>query len=153
GIRYRMLETVREFAASRRDDAGETGHVTGRFLAWARDFGAAHHDSPLTSDDLPPLEMARAEQDNLIHALRIALDRTDAGTVAAVSAALGGLWTAESNFARMNALAGDTVRILPPYRPEPGLVEATRTSLVLGAMTGFLLRGPSPARFLAGLRR
>jgi predicted ATPase/DNA-binding SARP family transcriptional activator len=152
GTRYRMLETVREFAAARREDAGETEHVTGRFLAWARDFGVAHHDSVFT-DDLPAFELVRAEQDNLVQALRRGLDRRDAGTVAAVSAALGGLWLAEGSFARVIALAGDTTRILPPFRPEPALVEATRTSLVLGAASGFLLRGPGPARFLAGLRR
>jgi hypothetical protein len=153
GTRYRMLETVREFSAARREDAGETERVTGRFLAWARDFGAAHHDAVLTRDDLPAFELIRAEQDNLVQALRHGLDRRDAGTVAAVSAALGGLWVAESNFARLNALSEDTARILPPFRPEPALVEATRASLVLGAASGFLLRGPSPARFLVGLRR
>jgi len=148
-----MLETVREFAAEHREDAGETDRVTGRFLAWARDFGVAHHDSVLTGDDLPAFELVRAEQDNLVQALRHGLDRRDAGTVAAVSAVLGGLWAVESSFARLSALAGDTARILPSFRPEPALVEATRTSLVLGAVTGFLLGGPSPARFLVGLRR
>jgi predicted ATPase/DNA-binding SARP family transcriptional activator len=153
GTRYRMLETVREFAAAYREEAGETERVTGRFLAWARDFGVAHHDSVLTRDDLPAFDLVRAEQDNLAQALRHGLDRRDAGTVAAVSAVLGGLWVAEGSFARMIALAGETAHILPPFRPETSLVEATRTSLVLGAVSGFLLRGPSPARFLVGLRR
>jgi predicted ATPase/DNA-binding SARP family transcriptional activator len=153
GTRYRMLETVREFAAARREDAAETDRVTGRFLAWARDFGVAHHDSVLTGDDLAALELIRAEQDNLVQALGHGLGRKDGATVAAVSAVLGGLWTVESSFARLTALAGDTARILPAFRPEPALVETTRTSLVLGAASGFLLRGPSPARFLVGLRR
>jgi predicted ATPase/DNA-binding SARP family transcriptional activator len=153
GARYRMLETVREFASAHREDAGETDRVTGRFLAWARDFGVAHHDSVLTGDGLPAFELIRAEQDNLVQALRHGLDRRDAGTVAAVSAVLGGLWMAESSFGRLIALAGDTARILPPFRPEPALVETTRTSLVVGAVTGFLLGGPSPTRFLVGLRR
>jgi predicted ATPase len=153
GSRYRMLETVREFAAAHRDDAGETERVTGRFLAWARDFGVAHHDSVLTGDNLPAFELVRAEQDNLVQALRHGLDSKDAATVAAVSATLGELWIAEANFARLNALAGDMARILPGFRPEPALVEPARTSLVLGAMSGFLLQGPNPARFLAGLRR
>ncbi|HEV2377725.1 MAG TPA: BTAD domain-containing putative transcriptional regulator [Streptosporangiaceae bacterium] len=153
GTRYRMLETVREFAAARLADAAETEPVTGRFLAWARDFGVAHHDSVFTSDDLPAFELIRAEQDNLVHALRHGLDRKDAATVAAVSAVLGGLWMAESSFARLIALAGDTAGILPPFRPEPALVEATRATLVLGAVSGFLLRGPGLARFLVGLRR
>ena len=153
GTRYLMLEAVREFAAARRDDAGETERVTGRFLAWARDFGVAHHDLVLIGDDLPAFELVRVEQDNLVQALGHGLGRKDGATVAAVSAVLGGLWVAEGSFARLTALAGDTARILPPFRPEPALVEATRSSLVLGAVSGFLLRGPSPARFLVGLRR
>jgi predicted ATPase/DNA-binding SARP family transcriptional activator len=153
GARYRMLETVREFAAAHLEEAGEAERVTGRFLAWARDFGVLHHDSVLIGDDLPTFELLRAEQDNLGQALRYGLSRRDAGTVAAVSAVLGGLWTVEGSFARLIALAGDMVRILPGFRPDAGLVEATRTSLVLGAMSGFLLGGPSPLRFLVGLRR
>ena len=153
GARYRMLETVREFAAAHRAEAGEAERVTGRFLAWARDFGVDHHDALLIGDDLPTFELLRAEQDNLGQALRYGLSRRDAGTVAAVSAVLGGLWTVEGSFARLIALAGDMVQILPRYRPDAGLVEATRTSLVLGAMSGFLLSGPSPLRFLVGLRR
>ena len=153
GTRYRMLETVREFAAAHREESGETERVNGRFLAWARDFGAAHHDTVLTGDDLPAFELIRAEQDNLVQALRHGLDLKDAGTVAAVSAVLGALWMVESSFARLTALAEDTARLLPAFRPEPALAEATRTSLVLGAVSGFLLRGPSPARFLVGLRR
>jgi predicted ATPase len=85
GTRYRMLETVREFAAARREDAGETEQVTGRFLAWARDFGVAHHDSVLTGDDVPALELISAEQDNLVQALRHGLDRRDAGTTCSLS--------------------------------------------------------------------
>jgi predicted ATPase len=153
GTRYRMLETVREFAAAHREEAGETERVTGRFLAWARDFGVAHHDTVFSGDDIPAFELVRAEQDNLVQALRHGLDREDAATVAAVSAALCGLWMVESSFARVTGLAGDMARILPRFRPEPALVEATRSSLVLGAVSGFLLQGPSPARFLAGLRR
>jgi predicted ATPase/DNA-binding SARP family transcriptional activator len=153
GTRYRMLETVREFAVAHREDAGETERVTVRFLAWARDFGTALHDSALTSDDIPALELVRAEQDNLAQALRHGLDHKDGGTVAAVAAVLGGLWMVESSFARLTALAGDTARILPLFRPEPALVEVTRASLALGAVCGFVLQGPNPARFLAGLRR
>ena len=153
GTRYRMLETVREFAAAHRENAGETDRVTRRFLAWARDFGVAHHDSVLTGDDLPAFELVRAEQDNLVLALRQGLGHEDAGTAAAVSAVLGGLWMAESNFAGLAALAKDTARLLPRFRPEPALVEAARTSLVLGAVSGFLLGRPNPARFLVGLRR
>jgi DNA-binding SARP family transcriptional activator len=69
GTRFRMLETVREFSTAHRQAAEETDLMVGGFLAWARDFGVAHHESLLGADPLSPLERVRAEQDNLVQAL------------------------------------------------------------------------------------
>ena len=146
GTRFRMLETVREFSSARRTDSSR---VIDRFLGWARDFGA---QLPQT-DGLPDVARIRAEQDNLLQALRYGLDRADDATVAATAALLGSLWVTESNFTRLAGLATDTAWILSHIRPEPALVEATRTAAVLGAMTGFLMPGLSPLRALVTLRR
>jgi predicted ATPase len=89
GARFRMLETVREFSTAQREAAGETDRVVGGFLAWARDFGVAHHDAAFGADPFAPLERIRAEQDTLAPALRYALARADGGTVAATGAVLG----------------------------------------------------------------
>jgi predicted ATPase/DNA-binding SARP family transcriptional activator len=153
GTRLRMLETVREFSTARRDEAGETDRVTGLFLLWARDFGAAHHDSVFGTDLVSAVARIRAEQDNLVLALRLGLDRSDGASVAAVSAALNGLWIIESNFPRMTALAKQTTSVLSHFRPGPALLEATRTALVLCVVSCFLLQGPRPARFLVALHR
>jgi hypothetical protein len=149
GTRFRMLETVREFATARRTEAGENDRVIDRLLDWARDFGAQLPET----DGLPAIGTIRAEQDNLLQALRHGHDRQDGTTVAATAALLGGLWVTESNFTRLATLAADTAWILSHLRPEPALVEATRTASVLGAMTGFLMPGLSPLRALVTLRR
>jgi predicted ATPase len=153
GARLRMLETVREFSTARRKEAGEDDSVADRFLAWARDFGVAHHESVFAAQLAPSLERIRIEQDNLMQALRHGLDRADGATVAATSAALGGLWTVESNFARLATLAGETARVLSHYRPEPALIEATRAASVLAVVSALLIRGPRPERPLVTLRR
>ena len=49
GARFRMLETVREFATAHREAAGETGRVVGRFLARARQ-AATHADRSAYAD-------------------------------------------------------------------------------------------------------
>src|SRR5687767_14209001 len=103
-----MLETVREFNTAERREAGETGRVTDRFLVWARDFGAAHHESLFGTDLAVSVERIRAEQDNLVQALRHGLDRRDGPTVAATFAVLAGLWVVESNFTRLATLADQT---------------------------------------------
>jgi predicted ATPase/DNA-binding SARP family transcriptional activator/tetratricopeptide (TPR) repeat protein len=150
GTRCRMLETVREFSAARRAEAGETAGVIDRFLGWARDFGTPWQDLP---SGFLGVEAIRAEQDNLVQALRHGLDRADGATVAVTAAMLGGLWVTESNFTRLAALVGDTAWLLSHLRPEPAYVEATRAAAVLGAMIGFIMPDLSPLRGLVTLRR
>jgi predicted ATPase/DNA-binding SARP family transcriptional activator/predicted negative regulator of RcsB-dependent stress response len=153
GTRFRMLETVREFSTARREEAGETGSVTDRFLAWARDFGVAHHASVFGADAVSSVERIRAEQDNLLQALRQGIDLRDGATVATASAALGGLWTVESSFARLATLAEEPAWVLSHYRPGPDLVEATRTASVLATVNAFIVRRPGVVRSLITLRR
>jgi predicted ATPase/DNA-binding SARP family transcriptional activator len=153
GTRFRMLETVREFSMVRRDAAGETDQMVGRFLSWARDFGVEHHESPFGADPYSSVERIRAEQDNLVQALRHALAHADGGTVAATSAVLGGLWTVESSYPRLVTLAEETARVLSHFRPTPDLVEVTRTTLTLCTALPFLIQGPRAMRSLVALRR
>jgi tetratricopeptide (TPR) repeat protein len=144
---------VREFSTAQREAAGETDRAVGGFLAWARDFGVAHHDAVFGADPFAPLERIRAEQDNLAQALRYGLARADAGTVAATSAVLAGLWIIDSNYSRLMTLASETARLLSHFRPGPDLLEATRTSLALSTIQTFLFEGPRAVRSLAALRR
>jgi predicted ATPase len=156
GARFRMLETVREFSTAHREAAGETDRVVDMFLAWARDFGIAHHDAPFGADPYAPLARIRAEQDNLVQAIRYGLAKADGGAVAAASAVLGSLWTIDSNYARLVALASETDRLLSHFRPGPELVEVTRTALVMWTTYTLLLQGPARrARWspCAGCRR
>ncbi|GGN78174.1 hypothetical protein GCM10011579_061140 [Streptomyces albiflavescens] len=155
GVRFRMLETVREFSAARRETEGETDRVTGRLLAWARDFGRAHHEAVLDVESVAALDRIRAEQDNLVHALRLAQARADGATVAAVSAVLSGIWNLESNYTRVVTLIEENGPLLARLRPGPEDLEVTRTAAVLFTANLFLLHGPrTPAlRSLATLRR
>jgi predicted ATPase/DNA-binding SARP family transcriptional activator/tetratricopeptide (TPR) repeat protein len=153
GLRFRMLETVREFSTAQREAAEETERAVGGFLAWARDFGMAHHDAAFGPDPFAPLGRIRAEQDNLTQALRYGLARGDGGTVAATTAVLTGLWTIDSNHQRVMTVASETARLLSHFRPGPDLVEVTRTALTLCTSYTFLFEGPRAVRSLVALRR
>ncbi|MFD8363987.1 ATP-binding protein [Streptomyces hygroscopicus] len=153
GVRFRMLETVREFSAARRAEADGDEEATGRFLAWARDFGVAYHDVLLGPEPLLHWERIEAEQDNLVAALRHALARADGPTTAAVTAVLAALWSTDSNYPRLAALAADTASPLSHYHPEPRYVEVARTAAVLCLVSLFMDSGPCVARHLATLRR
>ena len=125
GTRFRMLETVREFSAAHREAENETERAVRGFLAWAREFGAAHHEALFGAEPSGPMARVRAEQDNLLQALRAGLDRDDAASVAAVTATLAGMWTLESAYSRMIVLAHDTAGTLSRFRPGPDDVETT----------------------------
>ncbi|MQA09339.1 MAG: AfsR/SARP family transcriptional regulator [Pseudonocardiaceae bacterium] len=149
GTRFRMLETVREFGADKRERAQETGATLEHFLAWARDFGAACHEGVF---DPPTMRRAREEQDNLVQALRLGLDRSDGATVAATFAVLGWLWFAEAKYSRVAQISAKAARVLSHFRPEPDLVEVTRSAAAACAASA-VLQGPMELRSLAVLRR
>ncbi|WP_105971903.1 ATP-binding protein [Streptomyces geranii] len=155
GVRFRMLETVREFSAARRTEAGEDEVALDRFLGWAREFGVTYHDWFFGSGPMTAWELVRAEQDNLVLALRHALARTDGPTVAALTAVLTALWSTGSNFTRLAALTAETGPLLSHYRPEPGseYVEVARSAAVLSTAILFMGYGPHAVRQLVTLRR
>lgn len=153
GVRFRMLETVREFSAARCAEAGEDEEATARFLAWARDFGVTHHDWFFTSEPRAAWERIRPEQDNLVLALRHALARTDGPALAALTAVLAALWSTDSAFPRLAALAADTGPPLSRYRPEPAYVEVARSAAVMCTAGLFMAHGPAAIRQLVTLRR
>ncbi|MGC0418222.1 ATP-binding protein [Embleya sp. AB8] len=155
GVRFRMLESVREFAAARRAEAGEDDEAVRRFLAWARDFGLAHHD--VLAGSAPPAarERIRAEQDNLGSALRYALVHADGPAGTAITAVLAALWAGDANYSRLAALAAHTAPALARCRPGPDQVEVTRVAVVLCAAGLFMGFGSHPdlVRLLVALRR
>jgi predicted ATPase/DNA-binding SARP family transcriptional activator len=151
GTRFRMVETVREFSLARRAEAGET---VDRFLAWARDCWRRLPESEQDIDLVRAVNTIRAEQDNLVQALRCALERADNATVAAASALLGTLWITDSNLMRLAGLARDVPEALSRVRPagDRDLAEAVRTAAVWCAVIAYLMREPRPLRALATLR-
>ncbi|WP_327430259.1 ATP-binding protein [Streptomyces sp. NBC_01236] len=153
GVRFHMLETLREFSAARRAEAGEEEAVHGRFLLWAREFGRAHHDVLFSGGPQRPWILIGAEQDNLVLALRYALARADGPTTAALTAALGSLWATGSNYARLAALADETAGPLSHFRPGPEDVEAVRSAATVCTASLFMGRGPHATRHLVTLRR
>ena len=81
--RYRMLETIRQYAAARLADAGETGQARRRHAEAFLDLAERESDFAVLS----------GEQDNFRAALSWALSQ-DTGTGPRLARALGGFWQA-----------------------------------------------------------
>ncbi|MET0132229.1 MAG: BTAD domain-containing putative transcriptional regulator [Kibdelosporangium sp.] len=147
GVRLHMLETVREFSAVHRHDD------LGLFLAWARDFGRRHFDQVFGHEPMASIHLILQEQDNLVQAVRYAVERNDAATVATAAAALCGVWLLQSNHARISALATEISWLLSHFPPTPEYVEATRMAAGICGLNTFMIRGPRAVRSLVILRR
>nr|CEL23301.1 Signal transduction response regulator / Disease resistance domain-containing protein [Kibdelosporangium sp. MJ126-NF4]CTQ94463.1 Signal transduction response regulator / Disease resistance domain-containing protein [Kibdelosporangium sp. MJ126-NF4] len=87
--RYRMLETVKAFAAARLADPEPT---TARFTAWV--LGMVEEAEPMLRgpDQVRWLKLLDAERDNVVAAVRLAVDRDDADTSFRIVAAWTWYW-------------------------------------------------------------
>jgi predicted ATPase/DNA-binding XRE family transcriptional regulator len=94
GMRYRMLEPIRQYAAERLREGGEEGEVRRGHALWYTRFAEKadeHLAGPEQGDWLDRLE---AEHDNLRSALRWSLDGNDPETGLRLAAALWRMWNA-----------------------------------------------------------
>ncbi len=115
-VRYRMLETVREFGEEQLTLAGEAEPVMSRMVGWARDFVVAALRAYLGGDQVRTVLSVAAEAENLVTVLRYAVERRDADTVHMVFPTLAMLWVIRG--AHMELVAwGERVLRLPPRTP------------------------------------
>jgi hypothetical protein len=130
GVRYRMLETLREYGTERLSTGGE--------LAAARAAHAAHfltlaeraEPHLRRPEQVEWIKLLAAEQGNLIAALRFALDTGDADTAMRLGAALSWFWTIRGEHAA-------AARWLPEIADMPGEAPtaARAACLVVGAVS------------------
>nr|WP_246257012.1 BTAD domain-containing putative transcriptional regulator [Amycolatopsis anabasis] len=90
--RYRMLETIRAFADERLAEAGEEAAVTGRFGAYFLDLAEENEPLLRTGEQLRAMAVFDAEHDNMLSALRRAIDTEDADTAYRLTGALFWYW-------------------------------------------------------------
>ena len=100
-VRFRMLETIRQYALERLEEAGETAAVLARHRDWCL---------RLVTDTPPPgmydPEQARRlarEQDNLRAALRWSIEADEAEAGLRLGVALSQLWYVRGNYAEGHA--------------------------------------------------
>jgi predicted ATPase len=67
--RYRLLDTIRQFASERLVDAAEVDAIEARLLAWAQRLAAAHDPETLEGAQNRSLEQLELEHDNVRAAL------------------------------------------------------------------------------------
>jgi predicted ATPase/DNA-binding SARP family transcriptional activator len=151
GVRYRMLETVREFGRIRLEAAGESAEAR----AAVRDWAVGHADrygailySPEQADGMDRL---RVEETNLADVLREALAGTDQEAVVPLFSALGAYWTITGDHARSIALAPAVAAALDGWTPPPGLLDRTRLALSIALVSSMFIGSAAEVEILERL--
>lgn len=133
GLRYRMLETVREFGQAELAAAGQQDAAREALFAWAAEFAATHGP---TVPDLAVYRRVTVEQDNLVLVLRQAIAEHRPELVASVFALLSYYWTMRSAHSEVIAFTADVLDALRGYRPADDQVDATAVCYLLLTATG-----------------
>ena len=152
-VRYRLLETVREFGAARLAARGTTEAVRAAMTAWGRELSAARNLFALRGPaQLVAFTEVRREADTLVTLLRWAVRADDVPTVTHVFAALGGYWTLRGLHRELVGTAPDVVAALRSCVPGPTDRTAAIVGLVLCGATSAFTDLRTTARSISGLR-
>jgi predicted ATPase/DNA-binding SARP family transcriptional activator len=131
GVRYRMLETVREFGWLRLAEAGEGEQARAARLAWAVRHAQAAADQLFGPGQLAAIDTLTAEEANLTDVLRHALAAGDAAATVRLASGLVSLWSIRGEHGRVVALAGAVNAAVVGWRPPPELADVTRMAVVV----------------------
>jgi predicted ATPase/DNA-binding SARP family transcriptional activator len=153
-VRFRMLETIREYALVRlADEPDGVDDAWDAVTVWARGFADSHLGHAFERASHADV---RAEHDNLIAALRRAIDRGDHPTAVEVFALLGLSWMVRGALTEMTSFVGTALDAAGQVREGDVTADALAVVLLVGAFMAQF--GPQfggdlrAARFIARLR-
>jgi predicted ATPase/DNA-binding SARP family transcriptional activator len=144
GLRYRMLETVREFGRMQLVDAGEDKAAASALRRWAVDYAGDQGGRLTGGDQFAAIDALATEETNLADELRAAIVDGDRATIVRLLATLGMFWTIRGEHLRMLALADAVADAIGDWQPPPELQDVTcgaiavmLTNSVIGASERF----------------
>ncbi|MGH3166699.1 MAG: ATP-binding protein, partial [Trebonia sp.] len=126
GLRYRMLETVREFGRLRLAGAGEETGALAAQRRWAVGYARTHGARASTAGQFKAIDALAAEEINLADELRAAITDGDRGALVQLLAVLGLFWTVRGEHARLLVLTEAVIGALGDRQPPPDLLEEAR---------------------------
>ena len=131
GLRYRMLETVREFGRLQLEQAGEGGEARAARRAWATAYAGGRRDGLFSRNQFATIDALAAEEINLADELRDALADGDRGALVELLAVLGTFWTIRGEHARLIAMTAAIADALRGWQPPPELEDTARAAVTI----------------------
>ena len=145
-VRYRMLETVREFGRMQLVGAGEDRAAHAAHLAWARHYATTHVRDLWSPGQVAAVHAIAVEENNLADALRAVVAVPDPAATAELTAALAGFWTVRGENTRVIAVASAVDAALEGWGPTPAEVDvavAAAAMIVMNTVMGEIADAPS----------
>jgi predicted ATPase len=152
GVRYRMLETVREFGRLRLTEAGEDAAARTALRCWAVGYARAQQARVNGAGQFAAIDALGAEEVNLADELRAALADGDRDALVRLLAPLGIFWTIRGEHVRVLVLAEAVADAVQDWRPPPELADDARTALAVTLNNSLMIGGQASGRLLAALR-
>jgi predicted ATPase/class 3 adenylate cyclase/DNA-binding CsgD family transcriptional regulator len=118
-VRYRLLETIRQYACDRLDEAGESTTRTDRHLEWVMDFVAEHEDD-VTNAHVDALELVDRDHANIRAALDWAISAPRVDDALRLVAMLGVFWAGRGHYADAIAVVPRVLALAPEGSPLAG---------------------------------
>jgi len=152
GLRYRLLETVREFGRMQLVDAGEDQDAALLFRAWAVYLASRASEHLFTPAQVEIMTLIRHEEGNLIEVLRQATADGDSNAVAALLGALTPFWMVEGAHLKILNVATPATDALASGPLEERFHDAARAALAFIVLTTRLFTNVPHPGALARLR-
>jgi predicted ATPase/DNA-binding SARP family transcriptional activator len=131
GVRYRMLETVREYGRMQLATAGDAAEATAARRRWATGYARGNAPRLAGADQLTAIAAIDAEEVNLAEELRETLADGDRAALVELLAPLAMFWTIRGAHGRLLVLTGAIGEALAGWRPPPELEAVTRAALAI----------------------
>ncbi len=140
GVRYRMLETVREFGRMQLVDAGEDRAARTALRRWEVGYAGDHGGRLSGPDQFAAIDALAAEETNLADELRAAIADGDRRTLVQLLAALGMFWTMRGAHMRLLALVDAVTDAIGDWQPPPELNDVASGAIAV-MMTNSIIGG------------
>jgi predicted ATPase/tetratricopeptide (TPR) repeat protein len=150
-LRFRLLETVREFGRMQLVDAGDDEPVERLLREWAVAYADRGDRRMFSPDQVAAVREMRIEEGNLTDVLRRALADGDVPTTIAVMAALADFWTVEGNHLKVVNVAEPVEDLVVGADVPPELETPVRAILGILAVNTMIFSGAPAPRSVARL--
>lgn len=130
GLRYRLLETVREFGQMQLVDAGDDLETARRVRDWGVVFSERAGERLFSPDQVAAMSDIRAEEGNLVDLLRQCVRDRDVEATTVLMACLSDFWTVEGSHLKVVGLAHDVEDVVADAPVPESRIAALRTTLV-----------------------